>query len=131
MVIGSAVSELVDPKNKRIVFSMSKAEAADGLWYRSLLDTHDSIGVIDDLKGISPIETQGFISRPEQKLLPADSVKVKLKVSTASKTPLVQEIIDGTESDDDLPVYEKPDSDVEDEDEDPTLVQRNKPTAPV
>jgi telomere length regulation protein len=50
-------------------------------------------------------------------------------VST-SEAMAVEEIHEAG-GDDDIPGYAKPDSDEEDEDEDPTLVQRNKPTAPV
>ena len=41
------------------------------------------------------------------------------------------EVLDDSEDDDDLIPYAKPDSDPEDEDEDPTLINRDKPKAPV
>jgi telomere length regulation protein len=41
------------------------------------------------------------------------------------------EVLDDSEEDDDLVPYAKPDSDPEDEDEDPTMINRDKPKAPV
>ena len=46
--------------------------------------------------------------------------------------PRVVEVMSDSEDEDaDLMVYEKPDSDPEDDTDDPTAINRNKPTAPV
>jgi telomere length regulation protein len=55
-------------------------------------------------------------------------------VPSGTSTSRIIELVDDDvvdEDDDDILPYAKPDSDPEDEDEDPTLVERNKPKAPV
>lgn len=49
----------------------------------------------------------------------------------SSKVISIEEVDDDSESEDDLISYQKPDDDPEDSDEDPTLINRSKPKAPV
>ncbi|KAL9120891.1 MAG: hypothetical protein Q9187_002558, partial [Circinaria calcarea] len=129
MVVGNAVSELVDPKDKRMNFSVEEIDKDDGKRYRGLINVSDSIGDISDLK-LSLSASTTTVNLPKEM---TRSVKgVASKPAPYSKVISIEEVDDDSASEDeDLPIYDKPDSDEEDEDEDPTLVQRNKPTAPV
>lgn len=131
MVFGTALSELVDPKEKRMAFSVDEMNSSDGQWYRSLTKVNDPVGSIEDLKSVSAPLTQLSI-QPSKSLKTTSSAGPKTKVQPRSKVISIEEIDDNSETEDeDLPMYEKPDSDPDDEDEDATLVQRNRPTAPV
>lgn len=125
-----AVSELVDPPEKRMKFGMEEVESEDGKWYRALTSKVDTIGSIKDLRVRNNDPVQDMARKSAVKARSAKFLRAIQPQS--SKVVSIEEIEDESESeDDDLPTYEKPDSDEEDEDEDPTLIQRNKPTAPV
>ena len=131
MVVGTAVSELVDPKDKRMAFSIDEMNSSDGQWYRSLTKVNDSLGSIEELKSASAPLTKSSVQ--QSKSINSSTLgRPKKPAQTSSRVISIEEIDDDSESEaEDLPTYEKPDSDPEDEDEDPTLVQRNRPTAPV
>ena len=131
MVVGTAFSELVDPKDKRMTFSIDEMDSSDGQWYRSLTSVKDSVGSIKDLKAASTpsIKSSDQLSKSVNSNYPA---RPKKTAQSTSKIISIEEVDDSSESEiEDLPIYEKPDSDPEDEDEDPTLIQRDRPTAPV
>lgn len=131
MIFGTAISELVDPKERRMNFDAEEVNSAEGQWHRNLTRLEDTIGLISD------IETASSIS---QKKYP--SAKAKIDIVTPSKAVVhpksnskiisIEEVESGSGSEEDnLPVYEKPDSDASDSEEDATLVRRDKPSAPV
>ena len=131
MVFGAAISELVDPMEKRMTFSADEMNSSDGQWYRSLTSVNDPLGSIKDLKPAfaSPTKSSVQLSKPINSI---KSARPKQAAQSTSKVISIEELGDTSESEaEDLPMYEKPDSDPDDEDEDPTLVQRNRPTAPV
>ena len=131
MVVGTAFSELVDPKDKRMAFSTDEMNTSDGQWYRSLVTVNDSLGSIEDLKSASAPLTESSV-QPPRSINSSTSGGSKKAAQTSSKVISIEEIDDSSNSEaEDLPMYEKPDSDPEDEDEDPTLVQRNRPMVPV
>ena len=132
MVVGTAISELVDPKDKRMNFKIEEMNDADGLWYRALPAINDNIGSIEDLKPAHASRTQPQVKATK----PANSQRrpqsPRTPAKSTSKIISIEEVDDDTDTDaEELPTYAKPDSDPSDEDEDPTLVQRDKPTAPV
>ena len=132
MALGNAVSELVDSKDKRMVFSTEELSSLDGQWYTNLTKVNDAIGLIKDLKPVEASFAKSLGKRSRPVTRKAESTKLTKPTNTSSKIISIEEINDSSESEsEDLPMYEKPDSDPSDEDEDPTLVQRNKPTAPV
>lgn len=130
MLVGIAVSELVDPKEKRINFSAEEIDSPEGKWYRSLTSVQDAMGSISDLK---PTKAKSKDRSSKIKTKAANNCFGKSSgKQSISKIVAIEEIEgDSSSEDEDLVAYEKPDSDVSDEDEDATLVQRNKPTAPV
>lgn len=131
MVVGTAFSELVDPKDKQMTFSADEMDSPDGQWYRNLTKINDSVGSITDLKPAfaPPIQSSTQLSKSANS---SNSARAKKSAPATSKVISIEEIDDDSDSEaEDLPMYEKPDSDPDDEDEDPTLVQRDRPTAPV
>lgn len=132
MVLGNAVSELVDAEDKRMVFTTEELNSSDGQWYTRLTEVDDTIGLIKDLKHVEASSAKSLGKRSRPVTSSAKPTKLTRSPNASSKIISIEEINDSSESgSDDLPMYEKPDSDPSDEDEDPTLVQRNKPTAPV
>lgn len=133
MIVGSTISEMIDPSDKRLAFSNEEMDNAEMGWYRSLFKVQDHIGSVDDIKSpfVATAHRHTKLKTVEHKggkqLGP-----VLNKSTTISKIISIEEIDDEVESEDeDLAMYDKPDSDEDDEDEDPTLIQRNKATAPV
>ncbi|KAG4443717.1 hypothetical protein IFR05_000806 [Cadophora sp. M221] len=129
MCVGEALSSLVDKGDKRMDFKVEEMSTDEAKWYKGLVNVSDSIGSLDALKA-------GAVTKIPKKQPPKVSQQAKKTSSmpTGSKIVAIQEIeaSDDEESDDDgLVPYAKPDSDAEDEDEDATLITRNKPTAPV
>lgn len=132
MIVGSAISELVDPADKRMKFSSEQMSRPDGQWYSSLTRVKNVVGSISDLKPSQVVLTKSLATRTKSASSKQTHNKAPGSAKTGSKILSIEEINDSSESEaEDLPMYEKPDSDPSDEDEDPTLVQRDRPTAPV
>ena len=134
MIVGATISKLVDSTDKRMIFSSEEIDSAEGRWYQSLIHLTDSVGSIGDLKSLPSAEKSlpKTTSTNRGKFTNTD---IDNKSNVTSKIISIEELEEDdnetTSEDDDVPTYEKPDTDEEDEDEDPTLVQRNKPLAPV
>ncbi|TID17367.1 Telomere length regulation protein [Venturia nashicola] len=140
MIVGMTMSSLTDKETGRLAFTDETLETPEAQWYRHLPRVNDHIGKIDD------IQTQAVVQHLHST---SQSVTTKTNVTNRLKTtkiqagprqgpstsvisgPRVVELDDETDEDDDLVPYGKPDSDPEDDDEDPTLVDRNKPRPPV
>jgi len=136
MVTGVAISDLVDSHDKKMKFDIDEMDSPDAQWYRGLTKIRDNIGFVGDLRmtrseDLTPPTALG--TTPKTK--PRKIVVVKERPAAPDVTSKIISIEELDEDDDmegdGLVAYEKPDSDEEDSDEDPTLVQRNKPTAPV
>lgn len=132
MIVGTAISELIDPQDKRMDFGTKDLKSPDGMWYKGLTTVNDVVGSLGDLK-CSPVAAQKATKKATKLVTNiVASSKPTARVTATSKIISIEEINGSSDSDDeDLPMYEKPDSDPSDEDEDPTLVQRDRPTAPV
>lgn len=129
MVIGEAMSSLVDKGDKTMDFKIEDTKTSEAKWYKSLVNVSDTIGNLEPLKSTFVPKilktTKAAKAKPTSKL---NSLKGNTKIISIEEIEDDEEV----ESDDDgLTPYAKPDSDAEDSDEDPTLVIRNKPTAPV
>ncbi|KAL8774795.1 MAG: hypothetical protein Q9209_000734 [Squamulea sp. 1 TL-2023] len=132
MYFGTAMSELVDPPGKRINFSSEEMTSSQGQRYLSLTKVRDPLGSIEDIRHNEgkPNPTTRQAKKPA--VQENKSQQGNGKVSTGSKIISIEEIDDESGSEDeDLPMYAKPDSDASDSDEDPTVIERNKPTTPV
>jgi telomere length regulation protein len=133
MVVGEALSSLVDKGDKRMDFHMEEMKTPEANWFKSLVEVSDQVGPLDPLKaGIVSIRRK---ETPLRTAVSLQSVARPIAPVAGSKIVAITEIEDdsneeGSEVDGFTP-YAKPDSDVEDSDEDATLITRDKPTAPV
>lgn len=126
LVVGEAVSALVDKGEKKLDFHTEETNLDEGKWYKSLVETCDDIGQIDQLRLEPPTPRPKAVRRSKPK---PESRPIGRQPTQGF---IIEEVDDDDESDDDdLIPYAKPDSDAEDSDEDPTLVRRDKPKAPV
>ncbi|PYH49199.1 telomere length regulation TEL2 family protein [Aspergillus saccharolyticus JOP 1030-1] len=133
MLIGTAISSLIEPAGKGMRFDLEEMESDEAKWYLSLLTLQDSVGYSDSIKVLKEA-TSGMQRTPSRKVSFVKGTGPSKKVNMRStKIVAIEEVEDSEEEseDEDLVPYEKPDEDFSDDDEDPTLVQRNKPTAPV
>lgn len=131
MVVGSSISELLDEPGKRLNFGAEDSKDIDWSFYKILLDVKDKMGNVADLQ----IDFKSP-NVPAHTLTKASATRNATsngrKAPASSKVVKIEEIYSESESEseDNLPIYAKPDSDPSD-DEDPELIVRNKPTAPV
>ncbi|KAF2085630.1 hypothetical protein K490DRAFT_67513 [Saccharata proteae CBS 121410] len=131
MVVGMAMSDLVDKPDNRLKFEFDESEDADARWFMQLTKIDDKIGSISNIRHTSTQATESMPIRPSASKKMQNEHTKSNPQPPAVGGPRIIEILDESDSDDDLVPYSKPDSDPEDDSEDPTLVQRNKPTAPV
>ena len=124
-----AISQLVDEPDNVMNFGVDEVTTDEAKSWLQLVNVDDQPGGIDDLKNASaePQRRLGGIS-------PTRPVQTKSSKSTrgnSSKIISIEEVDEDEESDVDLIAYQKPDEDPPDSDEDPTLINRSKPRAPV
>ncbi|TVY71236.1 DNA replication checkpoint protein tel2, partial [Lachnellula suecica] len=131
MVVGEALSSLVDKGHKKMDFKVDDMSTVEAKWYKSLVSISDTVGSSDSLKS-EPTNQPTTKSQPRT----SKPVKKATQLSGGSKIISIEEVDDDDdeeeESDDDgLVPYAKPDSDPEDSDEDATNIVRDKSKAPV
>lgn len=132
MIVGTAISRLADAPDKAIRFDMEEMESDDAKSLMDLVNISDRLGNIEDLK-LDLAVAEPAMRRPSETPIQKRSGTGKKVVNEhTSKIISIEEIVDDEEeSDDDLVPYEKPDDDPSDSDEDPTLINRSKPRAPI
>ncbi|KAI1756471.1 telomere length regulation protein [Xylaria castorea] len=129
MVVGETLSGLVHGKDK-LDFKMEELDTEEADWYKGLVRVSDKAGPLGPLRISIPSPQAKGANKPTRSARGQRS-------SRPSKIPktsgfIIEEIEDdGEQEDPDLAPYAKPDSDAEDSDDDPTLISRNKPKAPV
>ncbi|KAK0632304.1 telomere length regulation protein-domain-containing protein [Immersiella caudata] len=123
MVVGEALSGLVDKDDKRLNFKMEETEQDEGKWYKELVRISDQVGTVEPL--LKP-QTDAPVPKKRRPAAP-----VKPSSQPRQQAFIIEELSDEELSDDDVVPYGKPDEDDEDSDEDATLVRRDKPKAPV
>ncbi|KAG9188639.1 hypothetical protein G6011_07344 [Alternaria panax] len=129
IAVGVAISKMVDKPELQLKFELEGAEAEEASWYQRLTEVGDEIGQVADLK--AKCDTTAATRKAQSK--PKSTPKVsKAPAITEIQGPRVVEVMSDSEDEDaDLMVYEKPDSDPEDDTDDATAINRNKPIAPV
>ncbi|TIA57138.1 hypothetical protein D6C83_03873 [Aureobasidium pullulans] len=139
MVVGMAISDLVDKSGSKMNFDIDDVKTPEGKWYQRLVRVDDKVGNYTEIKNVFSNETTNALSKnsrtnetPASRKKPVPSKpKPKPMIQEEPQGPRIMEVLDDSEEDDDLVPYAKPDSDPEDEDEDPTMINRDKPKAPV
>jgi telomere length regulation protein len=131
MVVATTISGLADKKGTRMEFNDESMSTPEAEWYKSL-------ALVDDERSgswkLSDLFGQDVQQAPrESKLTPSLPIRQQKGRHEQSKKTIVKpaksnviEVID-----DDIVAYAKPDSDPEDEEDDPTLINRDKPRPPV
>ena len=130
MAAGTLISQLVDKPETRMKFDFEATEQDEVDQLNNLVKVHDHVGTLDDLhtSNTASSNTEQIVTIRPKFTKPAKSAKAKAS-KPVSKIQVLND--SSSESEDDLPVYAKPDSDPSDSDEDPTIARRNKPKAPV
>ncbi|KIW65690.1 hypothetical protein PV04_07923 [Phialophora macrospora] len=140
MIVAVAVSRLVDKPDKVMNFGVEELESEEAQNWFDLVLVQDKVGIIEDLPATAPEPVKKRTLQQPSKPVKRERLSAT-PLSTTSKIIAIEELSDsdkeagsgsGSEEEDaDLRPYAPPDSDPEDSDDDPTLVNRNKPTAPV
>ena len=129
MIVGTSISRLVESPDKALKFDVDELELADSKQIMDLVNVCDDLYPISVLREVSttPKETRSSRKRKlaNQKIA-GDTPKILGK-----KVIAIENLSDDAESDDGLISYQKPDEDAEDSEEDPTMINRSKPIAPV
>ncbi|KAJ8127763.1 hypothetical protein O1611_g5876 [Lasiodiplodia mahajangana] len=130
MVVGEALSGLVHGKDTKLDFKVEEMTTEEAGWYKSLVHISDKAGPLDSLRTSIPSSQTKPSKKPAK---PASKQKPPPPSRVPAKAGFIIEEIedDGEQEDPDLVPYAKPDSDAEDSDDDPTLINRDKPKAPV
>ncbi|GAW14303.1 hypothetical protein ANO14919_037040 [Xylariales sp. No.14919] len=130
MTVGEALSGLVHAKDTKLDFKMEEMATEEADWYKSLVYVSDRAGPLDPLRTSIPPSQPRSSNKPAR---PAKRQTPPRPRNIPAKSGFVIEEVedDGEQDDPDLVPYAKPDSDAEESDDDPTLINRNKPKAPV
>ncbi|KAI1166843.1 telomere length regulation protein-domain-containing protein [Nemania serpens] len=130
MVVGEALSGLVHGKETKLDFKMEEMATDEATWYKSLVHVFDKAGPLDPLR--TSLSTPQ-IKSSHKSTGPVSKQGTPHFIKTPAKTGfIIEEIQDDEEQEEPgLAPYAKPESDAEDSDDDPTLINRNKPKAPV
>ncbi|KJX94259.1 telomere length regulation protein [Zymoseptoria brevis] len=144
MVVGTAISSLVDKEGSRMNFGTNELKTNEGGWYLELVKINDSVGQIPDFVkflqssvGAARRQKRTAHKTEQMPILNGKPVFGPVRPPAPVQTEVIGDKVtelfdDGSDDEDaDLKPYAKPDSDPEDSDEDATLVTRNKPRAPV
>ena len=131
MAVGESLSALLDNKSNKLDFHVDELKSDEAEWFKGLSSVSDPVGPFDSL-----LLAKTPVPQAQSNNLITTRLKGKSKakpprpaVSTTIPKAIIEEI-DSSDSDDGLVPYAKG-SDPEDSDDDATLVQRNKPKAPV
>ena len=134
MIIGTAISRLVDAPDKAMDFDIEDMQGGEAKTWLELVDAKDYVGTLEDLKSFGSLaRTKPAVARTatstQKNIIPA----TRMQGNKTTKIISIEEVEDEDEADDDdgLVPFEKPDDDPSDSDEDPTLINRSKPSAPV
>lgn len=132
MCVGVAISCLVDSPEKRMKFDLDGISGGDSQWYLSLTEVEDHIGTIKDVKSQQPMSKEPKkVAKSKLNLKPQKKIATLNSGGRTSKIISIEEISDEDDGSDDIMSYGKPDSDAEDSEDDPTLINRKKPAVPV
>ncbi|KAL7927564.1 telomere length regulation domain-containing protein [Trichoderma austrokoningii] len=135
LTVGETLSTLMDDKAQKLDFHMDETETEEAKWLKSLTSVVDQVGSIEpilktEISGLPARRENQPPQKPAQKQKPNPKPKSEPRISAIKPIAIIEEIDSSDDSEEDLVPYTK-DSDPEDSDDDATLVQRNKPKAPV
>lgn len=130
MAVGMALSQLTEPPGKAMRFDHEEMESDEAVWYMSLVRVKDTVGSLESIA--SKTKTTKSLPKSRNGAESASTSRPRGRNNPQSVKIVSIEEMDSEEGEeDDLIPYEKPDADPSDSEDDPTLIQRGKPTAPV
>ena len=112
-------------------FDLDEMTNDDTKSWLGMTNIDDRVGSVEDLKKgsalarVKPVAPSSKAKEQKNHALAAGPAREMSKVIS------IEEVDTDEESEDDLVPYQKPDEDPEDSDDDPTIINRSKPTAPV
>ena len=145
MILAVAVSRLVDAPGKVMNFGVDEMDSEEAEWWSSLALIRDDVGHLQDIQQTPAEPPKKRVLQDISKSEPRKRHPISARVE-GTKIIAIEELPDSDEDgpaagkydeedegeeEEDLQPYAAPDSDQGDSDEDPTLVNRNKPIAPV
>lgn len=128
MIVGTAISQLIEPPGKAMRFDLEEMESDEARWYLGLVKTEDSFGSVDAIKSQKGQTHQS--NKSNYLFQPPSAARSRPRTTQQSKIVAIEEVEDSGNEDEQVP-YENPDVDASDSDDDPTLVRKTKPTPPV
>lgn len=148
MVVATALSSVVDKVGSRMNFDVDEMRTEEAKWYLQLVNVQDKVGTLQEFHSIlkarkgalkpakaphRPPKAPGALPTLNGKPIfgpprPPAPTPIQTEVIGEKVSELIDEV---SSEEDELKPHAKPDSDPEDSDEDATLVNRNKPRAPV
>ncbi|KAK7890246.1 telomere binding protein [Exophiala xenobiotica] len=135
MVVATAMSRMVDKPGKVIDFAVEEMEGGEAQQWLDLPTVQDKVGSSDDLAKPMTITqrreaTQRTPKSSRRRPVPATPPAHSAKVMAIEELS-ASEDSSNDEDDPELRPYARPNSDPSDSEDDPTLINRNKPSAPV
>ncbi|RKF62375.1 DNA replication checkpoint protein tel2 [Erysiphe neolycopersici] len=129
MVVGEVISALVDKDENKMDFKTGETSSSEAKWYKSLTKVVDSVGTLKNLKlkGVTKNLKHLAISDHKKTAEPSSVKSKDLENKLVANVKMERKDLES----DGLDIYTKPDSDPEDSDDDPTLINRNKLIMPV
>ena len=134
MTVATAVSRLVDPADKVMNFGSEEMEEESVQNMLSLVHVNDKVGKIQELTTQHQLKDIPVVEEMIEELEQPRKKKTFKKATPkpqSSKIISIEEVDDEEDEEDDLIPYNKPEDDPSDSDDDPTLINRSKPSAPV
>lgn len=133
MIVAVGVSRCADGPDRTLDFKMEEMETSEVRELLDLMNVHDTIGELDDLLSLSSPQAVPQKSPKKRKLITKTSLVASRKQEPqyTAKITTIEEIASSSDDEPDLVPYQKPLHDPEDSDEDPTLIDRDKPKPPI
>lgn len=136
MIVGTAISEIIEEPGKSLKFDLEEMRSEEACWYLSLTKVQDRVGSSESIKALQTQLSMTPHRKPQKRARETNEKRQSPRPGQQQRSKIVaieevDDSSDASDEDEDLIPYQKPDDDEDDDDEDPTLVQRNKPIAPV
>ena len=126
MIVGVGMSQCVDQPGKVMDFHVEEMETEEVKEMLALTRVQDSIGETTLLETVTAAPQHEARASKKRKI-----TTTKPSQPERGKVMSIEEVETSSGDEDDLVPYQKPMDDPEDSDEDPTLINRNKPKAPI
>lgn len=120
MIVGEAVtSRVIQDEKKRMIFDVPETRTAEANWWRSLIEIEDKMTGLEYLRA-------GLVELPDDLNVITAEPANEIDVSELLEDDLIE-----SSDDEEFQAMRVPDSDDEDSDDDPSLVDREKLRPPV